>query len=185
MYLPLHCTKKEMLHAMSSILNAWTLLIYKIPTQPTRLRLLIWRKLQAMGAVYVQNAAWLLPARPDLDENMQYIAAQIEELGGSCYLFSAAAMLPASEERLREEFRSQADSQLEAILNRLDQASASLDSAASPSALEQAEEQLKRERIAYLRARRLAFFGSSQEAEVDARLDDLKSSLDDLYRSGK
>src|ERR1051326_6131979 len=98
---------------MSSTQSAWTLLIYKIPTQPSRLRLLIWRKLQAMGGLYVQNAACLLPSRPDLNENMQYIAARIEEMGGSCYLFSASALLPGSAERLIEEFRAQAGSHLD------------------------------------------------------------------------
>src|SRR5947209_5016943 len=170
---------------MSSPTTDWTLLVYKIPTQPSRLRLLIWRKLLAMGALYVQNAACLLPSRPDLDENMQYIAAQIEEMGGSCYLFSASALLPGSGERLAEEFRAQADNQLDEIIGRLDRVSDALDTAASPSALERAEGELKRERIAYLRARRLAFFGSTKEAEVDARLDTLKRSLDELYRSGK
>jgi hypothetical protein len=170
---------------MSSPNTVWTLLVYKIPTQPSRLRLQIWRKLQAMGGLYVQNAACLLPSRPDLDENMKYVAAQIEEMGGSCYLFSASALLPGSAERLMEEFRAQADSQLEEIIVRLDRVSAALDAAASPSALEDAEGELKRERVAYLRARRLAFFGSTQEAEVDTRLETLKRSLDELYRSGK
>jgi hypothetical protein len=170
---------------MRSPQTAWTLLVYKIPTQPSRLRLQIWRKLQVMGALYVQNAACLLPARPDLDENMQYIAAQIEEMGGSCYLFSASALLPGSVERLVEEFRAQADSHLEEIIERLDKVSATLETVASPSALERAEGELKRERVAYLRARRLAFFGSTKEAEVDAQLDALKRSLDELYRSAK
>ena len=165
--------------------TAWTLLVYKIPTQPTRLRLLIWRKLQAMGALYVQNAACLLPARADLDENMQYIAAQIEEMGGTCYLFAAFAILPGSAERLVDEFRVQADNGLEVIIERLDRVSDALDTAASPSALERAEGDLKRERVSYLRARRLAYFGSTKEPEVDMRLDALKRSLDELYRSGK
>src|SRR5947209_3538589 len=170
---------------MSSQQTVWTVLVYRIPTQPSRLRLLIWRKLQAMGALYLQNAACLLPSRPDLDENMQYIAAQIEEMGGSCYLFSASPLLPGSTERLVEEFRAQADSHLDEIIERLDEISAALEGAASPSALERAEGELKRERVAYLRARRLAYFGATNEAEVDARLDALKRSLDELYRSGK
>ena len=170
---------------MSNHANAWTLLVYKIPTQPTRLRLHIWRKLQAMGALHVQNAAWLLPSRPNLDENMQYIAAQIEERGGSCYLFTASALLPGSAESLVAEFRAQADGEFNATLARLDQVSTMLDGAVSPNALARAEGELKRERVAYLRARRLAFFGSSKEAEVETRLDALKRSLDDLYRSGK
>src|ERR1051326_1840894 len=134
---------------MANAATAWTLLIYRIPTQPTRLRLLIWRKLQAMGALYVQNAACVLPARPDLDENMQYIAAQIEEMGGSCYLFTASLQLPGSRERLAEEFRALADSHLEEIIERLDRVSAALENAASPSALERAESELKRERVSY------------------------------------
>jgi hypothetical protein len=138
-----------------------------------------------MGALYLQNAACLLPSRPDLDENMQYIAAQIEEMGGSCYLFSSTAMLPDSDDKLMEELREQADGRLTEIVERLDRVSAALDTAASPSALERAESELKRERVAYLRARRQAYFGSTKEAEVDARLDALKRSLDDLYRSAK
>src|SRR5262249_52157922 len=117
--------------------------------------------------------------------NMQYISARIEEMGGSCYLFSATALLPGSAERLVEEFRAQADSKLENINERLDKVSAALEAAASPSALEHAEEELKRERVAYLRARRLAYFGTTKETEVDARLDTLMRSLDDLYRGGK
>ena len=138
-----------------------------------------------MGALYVQNSAWLLPSRPTLDENMQYIAARIEEMGGSCYLFSAFTLLPGSVDRLTNEFRTQADNQLEEIIERLDKVSAMLDIAASPAALERAEEELKRERVAYLRARRLAYFGNTKEAEVDARLEALKRSLDELYRSEK
>ena len=138
-----------------------------------------------MGALYLQNAVCLLPARADLVENMHYVAGAIEEIGGTCHLFAATALLPGDFESLEADFRAQADSRLEELAARLDRVKASLDSAASPSALEQAEEDLKRERIAYLRARRLAFFGSSRESEVDSRLEDLKRALDDLYRSGK
>lgn len=170
---------------VSTSTSLWTLLVYKIPTQPSRLRLLIWRKLRAMGALYVQHAACLLPSRPDLDENMQYIAAQIEEMGGSCYLFSASALLPGGPERLVDEFRAQADIDLDEIIARLESVRLALERAASPSALEHAEGELKRERVAFLRARRLAYFGSTREAEVESRLDALKRSLDDLDRGGK
>src|ERR1044071_3287688 len=92
--------------------NEWILLIYRIPAQPTRLRLWIWRKLQRMGALYLQNAACILPARPDLIENMQYVADAIEEMGGTCHLFRASAALPGSTERIRYEFRDMADERL-------------------------------------------------------------------------
>ena len=161
------------------------LLIYRIPAQPTRLRLQVWRKLQRMGAVYLQNAVCLLPARDDLVENMHYVAGMVEEMGGTCHLFSASALLPSGDERLKQEFVAQSDEALGKIVERLAGVRESLEKAASPSALERAEEELKRERVAYLRARRQAYFGSTKEGEVDAKLDGLKKVLDDLYRSGK
>src|SRR5262249_28104740 len=150
----------EWLRAMADSPYEWTLLIYKIPAHPTRLRLQIWRKLQRMGALYLQNAVCLLPSRPDLVENMHYVAGAIEEMGGTCHLFSASALLPGETGRLADEFRALADSNLDEISLRLDKLHVALETAASPSALERVEEELKRERIAYLRARRLAYFGS-------------------------
>ena len=161
----------------------WTVLIYRIPANPSRLRLQIWRKLQRMGALYLQNAACILPARPDLDENMQYVAAAIEEMGGTAHLFTTTGDIPGEDERLIEEFRALADARLDDIVGRLDRIQGELDSAASLSSLERAEEDLKRERIAYLRARKRAYFGSAREAEVDSRLDEVKRALDELYRS--
>lgn len=163
----------------------WSLLVYRIPAQPTRLRLQVWRALQKMGAVYLQNAVCLLPARPELAENMQYVAGLIEEHGGTCFLFHAREALPGTDERLAEEFRALADSRLELIIERLDGIRDEVDKAATPGALERAEEELKKERIAYLRARRLSYFGSAREQEVDSRLDSLKVALDELYRSSK
>src|SRR5437899_2513667 len=49
---------------MATESQKWTLLVYRIPAQPTRLRLQIWRRLQKMGALYLQNAVCLLPSRP-------------------------------------------------------------------------------------------------------------------------
>jgi hypothetical protein len=39
----------------------WLLLVYRIPAEPTRLRAMVWRRLKALGAVYLQNSAAALP----------------------------------------------------------------------------------------------------------------------------
>lgn len=165
--------------------NSWTLLVYKIPSQPSRLRLQIWRKLLRMGALYLQDAVCVVPSRADLDENMQYIAEAIAEMGGIYHLFKASAFFPEGGQRLAEGFRSLADTAFEEIAERIEAAQNASAEAASLTALEAAEEELKRERVAYLRARRLAYFGSDREASVEKRLDALRRSLDDLHRNGK
>ena len=79
-------------------------------------------------------------------------------------------------------FRAAADTRLSDILARLGTIQNALNQADSPHDWERIEEDVKRERVAYLRARRLNYFGSTREAEVDALLDGLKVQLDALYR---
>lgn len=169
---------------MDSQTNDWTVLVYRMPPQPTRLRLSIWRKLQALGAVYLQDGVCLLPSRPDLSENLTYVASAITEMGGTSFLFVASSPLPGGAEQIIESFRTAADTRLGDIQERLKNIEAALGQADSPADWERIEEDIKRERVAYLRARRLNYFGSSREQEVDALLDTLRTRLDDLYREG-
>ncbi len=160
----------------------WTLLVYKIPSLPSRLRLQIWRRLQRMGALYLQDAVCLLPARPDLQENMQYIGEAIAEMEGTYHLFSAKTMFEEGTEQLIRNFRQLADMRYEEIGARIKSVEASLEGAASLTDLENAEEELKRERIAYLKTKRLSYFGSDIEREVENRLDTLRRALDAIHR---
>jgi hypothetical protein len=84
-------------------------------------------------------------------------------------------------------FRALADARLAEIAVRLERIQSALDIADDPAALEQAEDDLKRERVAYLRARKLAYVGGSpeQEADVDSRLERLRRTLDEQYRGGR
>ncbi|WP_279580643.1 hypothetical protein [Fodinicola feengrottensis] len=35
--------------------RGWLLLVYKVPSEPTRLRATVWRRLKGMGAIYLQS----------------------------------------------------------------------------------------------------------------------------------
>ena len=35
----------------------WLLLVYRVPSEPTRLRSTVWRRLKSLGAIYLQNSA--------------------------------------------------------------------------------------------------------------------------------
>ena len=43
---------------------SWLLLIYKVPTEPARQRAAVWRRVKALGAVYLQDGVAALPASP-------------------------------------------------------------------------------------------------------------------------
>lgn len=46
--------------------QAWVLLIYTMPREPTAPRVAVWRKLKKLGALRLHDAAWVLPATPAL-----------------------------------------------------------------------------------------------------------------------
>src|SRR5260370_11182770 len=62
--------------------RSWLMLTYTVPRHPTSKRVYVWRKLKRLGAVPLQDAAWVLPAGESTREQMRWLAAEIEELDG-------------------------------------------------------------------------------------------------------
>jgi hypothetical protein len=52
------------------------------PREPTAGRVYVWRKLKQLGAIAVQDAVWVLPVTPRTQEQFQWLASEIDELGG-------------------------------------------------------------------------------------------------------
>ncbi|MEY9936601.1 Chromate resistance protein ChrB [Streptacidiphilus sp. MAP5-3] len=70
----------------------WLLLSYRIPTEPTRLRAGVWRRLKALGAMYLQNAVAVLPASPEAERALRLLRQDIIEMGGSAQVLRAEAL---------------------------------------------------------------------------------------------
>jgi hypothetical protein len=70
----------------------WLLLIYTVPTQPSRLRAAIWRDLKKAGAVYLRDGVGVLPSRPDTTAIFREIADRIVEFGGEATLVEDARL---------------------------------------------------------------------------------------------
>ena len=67
-------------------LTEWLLLIYKLPTEPSRYRASIWRKLKEAGAVYLQQGAAALPADTEGLALMRALIHEIAQMQGTAYL---------------------------------------------------------------------------------------------------
>jgi hypothetical protein len=72
--------------------TGWLLLTYRIPSEPSRLRAGVWRKLKGNGAIYLQNSVAALPDRPRHERVLRGLRAEITDLGGTAQLFRAAAL---------------------------------------------------------------------------------------------
>jgi hypothetical protein len=94
----------------------WLLLVYRIPTEPTRLRAGVWRKLKGLGAIYIQNSAAALPASPHSERALRALRAEITEMGGTATLFNAATL--AGQEQLVATFNAARDDEYDEIIDK-------------------------------------------------------------------
>lgn len=76
----------------------WIVLIYRVPSEPSKARVAIWRDLKRLGALYLQQAACILPKLGDVPDSVEKIRAKIAEFGGSVTWFEVAS-LPNGQDR--------------------------------------------------------------------------------------
>lgn len=85
--------------------HAWLLCSYRLPRDPSRLRLAIWRRARRLGAVLLQDAVWALPADHRTREDFEWLAEEVEERGGSALLWSAESLSPEQDRAMIAQFR--------------------------------------------------------------------------------
>jgi hypothetical protein len=65
----------------------WLLLIYRVPSQPSRLRVAVWRDLKRLGALYLQQAVCVLPDVSDVRSRLEEVRRRIDEMDGGKTIF--------------------------------------------------------------------------------------------------
>ncbi|MFZ5648201.1 MAG: Chromate resistance protein ChrB [Bacillota bacterium] len=71
----------------------WIFLIYKIPSEPSRYRASIWRKIKAAGAIYLQSSVCVLPLNRKTEKSLRVLRHEIESYGGEAYLIKGGFLL--------------------------------------------------------------------------------------------
>jgi hypothetical protein len=97
----------------------WLLLHYKLPPEPSALRVHVWRRLKRLGAVLFQDAVWVLPNTARTLEQFRWLAAEIVEMGGEAALWESQPALSNTYDGLVQQFREQADQAYGEILKQL------------------------------------------------------------------
>jgi DNA-binding transcriptional regulator PaaX len=95
--------------------SGWLVLVYRIPSEPTRLRATVWRRLKALGAVYLQNSIAALPASPTAERSMRKLQHDIVEMSGTATLMKStvlvgeATVIAVFQEARRDEYEEVVD----------------------------------------------------------------------------
>jgi hypothetical protein len=108
-------------------MTTWLLLIYKVPNEPSARRVYVWRKLKGMGAILLQDSAWVLPANARTREKMQWLATEIKDMeGGTATLWEAQVVFTGQDGDLTQQFVAQVDAVYNDILRQLEDENADL-----------------------------------------------------------
>lgn len=108
----------------------WLLLIHQIPPKPGYLRVKIWRKLQALGAVAIKNSVYVIPRNEQTLEDFQWVLREIVQSGAEASICAASFLEGLTDDQVEGLFRTARDADYGQIA---DEAKAVLD-AAPPSA---------------------------------------------------
>ena len=105
---------------------SWILLHYKLPNKPSALRVYVWRKLKRLGAILLHDVIWVLPDQPRTAEQIQWLAAEIQEMKGDVLSWRATTILGQDDESIALQFKEQIDTVYANLLKKLDKPRADL-----------------------------------------------------------
>jgi adenylate kinase family enzyme len=97
----------------------WILLTYKLPSEPSAPRVYLWRKLKKLGAETIFDAVWILPDTPRTHEQFQWLAAEIQEMGGEAMFWQAQSEFSGQDEKLMALFTRHTDEAYQTLFNRM------------------------------------------------------------------
>ena len=102
-------------------MNPWLVFIYKVPNEPSARRVYVWRKLKRLGAILIQDSAWVLPANARTREKLQWLAGEVNDMDdGEAMLWEAAPIVAPKDVDIVQQFSDQADAQYKHILRQLE-----------------------------------------------------------------
>jgi len=93
----------------------WVLLSSRLPREPSRLRLGIWRRLRRLGALLLHDAVWVLPEDAKTREAFEWLAEEISEQGGTAFVWEALSLDEPQNRELVRRFRAEADTRYAAL----------------------------------------------------------------------
>ena len=162
--------------------NRWVMLMYQLPTKPSNLRVKAWRRIQKLGAVGIRNSAYVLPVQESHLEDFQWLKREIVDMGGEASVFIVDSVDDVENDEIEQLFRNARDIDYSAILKSCDHLSDHLDNDVkekhlSPERVERHKAKLKKITSKFDEIRRIDFFSAPLGAEVEKRIETLRSYL--------
>jgi hypothetical protein len=145
----------------------WLVLLHQLPAKPAYARVKLWRRLQALGALAVKNAAYALPASPQAQEDLEWALKEIIAAGGEGVVLEARLVDGLTDAELRSQFNAAREGEYTALAEEIRAAAKAAGDDALPPA------QFARLKAEASRLGAIDFFGTAGRLTVEALLAEL------------
>ena len=165
----------------------WLLLTYKVPPEPARRRIALWRKIKALGAVYLQNGICVLPRTDEHLRRLKVMENEVARMGGEAVLLETVPLDRTQQRKVLDRFNADRNEAYQEFIERCEgfEAEIARETAAGKltfAELEENDEDLKKLRTWFDKIRKLDFHGASLAEEAAKRLADCSALLDRFAR---
>src|SRR5689334_2630231 len=157
--------------------NPWLLMIHQLPAKPAYLRVKVWRRLQALGAVTLKNSVYVLPANEQTQEDFEWLLQEITRGGGEAMVCEARLIDGLSDEQLRSLFNAARDADYHALADEARSLADTVSGEITPAARADARVRLARLKANAEQILAIDFFGANGRESVDGLLAQLESLL--------
>jgi hypothetical protein len=164
---------------------AWTVLALRLPAEPSRHRVAVWRELRRVGALSLGQGVWALPATPAFQAGLQRALELAARGDGEIVLLDARGHDTAQAERLKALFTAGREAEWQEFLSECGKYEAELDDEIAQqkftlAELDEEEQSLERLRRWYRELKLRDLFGAPAAATADERLRQSQTRLEDF-----
>ena len=159
------------------------LFTYKVPPEPTRKRVALWRRLKGMGGVYLQNGVCLLPKINDHARRLKMLQNDVTEMGGESVILETVALDRLQKEKLVARFKSDRDEEYREFISKCADFEAEIakETAArhfNYAEIEENDVDLKKLQSWLGKIRKLDYYGATLAVEAEQRLRNCEALLE-------
>ncbi|HHW03674.1 MAG TPA: chromate resistance protein ChrB [Thermoanaerobacterales bacterium] len=150
----------------------WFLIIYRVPSEPSTLRVKAWRKLKELGALYLQQSAAIYPCINNLEDEIRILTKDIKESGGEALLLQVTALSDEDENYLISKFNEQRDLEYEELMDKCNDFYSEIEKETAKqnftfAELEENDEEIDKLSRWFSKIRERDFFGSKKRQKAE------------------
>lgn len=146
----------------------WVFLAYRLPREPSTPRISVWRKLKRLGVVQILDGLVALPLDARNREQLEWIADEVLEHGGSASVWKTEPTTRWQERELVTRMQAAIDDEYDAVI----------EEARKMNGREQSPRRLKRLRAKIRRIERRDYFPTGKRAEARQTVEALVTKVE-------